>query len=171
VRQVKVFGHAEAKAPSASHLVMQQKGCEAETLKVFRLLTSQVFGRLITEDAPNEGKQEELGDSCDDVDLKEHMVGILFSRSKLSHLQKQVSWSLFPTICRKFCFQVCVHIVQAIRKETIRVQEEWEDKLQSGDKADMEASKDKNKLVTRLLSRSRCLHLDLILQNVGHILL
>ena len=25
-----------------------------------------------------------------DVDLKEHMVGILFSRSKLTHLQKQV---------------------------------------------------------------------------------
>ena len=26
----------------------------------------------------------------DQVDLKEHMVGILFSRSKLTHLQKQV---------------------------------------------------------------------------------
>ena len=51
-----------------------------------------------------------------DVDLKEHMVSILFSRSKLTHLQKQV----------------CAHIVQAIRKETIRVQEEWEDHLQSG---------------------------------------
>ena len=25
-----------------------------------------------------------------DMDLKEHMVGILFSRSKLTHLQKQV---------------------------------------------------------------------------------
>lgn len=38
------------------------------------------------------------------------MVGILFSRSKLTHLQKQV----------------CMHIVHAIRKETCRVREEWE---------------------------------------------
>lgn len=38
------------------------------------------------------------------------MVGILFSRSKLTNLQKQV----------------CTHIVQAIRKETVRLREEWE---------------------------------------------
>ena len=53
-----------------------------------------MFGKLIV------GKEEENGDkkktlepadSMDgDHDLKEHMVGILFSRSKLSHLQKQV---------------------------------------------------------------------------------
>lgn len=43
-------------------------------------------------------------------DLREHMVGILFSRSKLTHLQKQV----------------CAHIVQAIRKEATRLREEWE---------------------------------------------
>lgn len=43
------------------------------------------------------------------------MVGILFSRSKLTHLQKQV----------------IVHIVQAIRKETLRVREEWECHLTS----------------------------------------
>jgi E3 ubiquitin-protein ligase MYCBP2 len=41
------------------------------------------------------------------------MVGILFSRSKLTHLQKQV----------------CAHIVQAIRKETIRVRDEWDASL------------------------------------------
>lgn len=46
-------------------------------------------------------------------DLREHMVGILFSRSKLTHLQKQV----------------IIHIVQAIRKETMRVYEEWESHL------------------------------------------
>lgn len=44
------------------------------------------------------------------------MVGILFSRSKLTHLQKQV----------------IVHIVQAIRKEAMRVREEWELLLCSG---------------------------------------
>lgn len=43
-------------------------------------------------------------------DLREHMVGILFSRSKLTHLQRQV----------------CAHIVQAIRKESVRLREEWE---------------------------------------------
>lgn len=47
---------------------------------------------------------------ADSLDLREHMVGILFSRSKLSHLQKQV----------------IVHIVHAIRKETQRAKEEWE---------------------------------------------
>ena len=38
------------------------------------------------------------------------MVGILFSRSKLSHLQKQI----------------IVHIVHAIQKEAIRSKEDWE---------------------------------------------
>jgi hypothetical protein len=31
-------------------------------------------------------------------DLKEHMVGILFSRSKLTHLQKQASFTIVATI-------------------------------------------------------------------------
>lgn len=56
---------------------------------------------------PTEVNNEDLDDSND---LREHMVGILFSRSKLTNLQKQV----------------CAHIVQAIRKETIRSREEWE---------------------------------------------
>lgn len=57
-------------------------------------LFDQVFGKLITPDGVA-GKMkfvEGAGlDSLDgDHDLKEHMVGILFSRSKLSHLQRQV---------------------------------------------------------------------------------
>lgn len=53
-----------------------------------------MFGKLITPDGVA-GKMkfvEGAGlDSLDgDHDLKEHMVGILFSRSKLSHLQRQV---------------------------------------------------------------------------------
>lgn len=55
---------------------------------VFLLWPLQVFGKLIT------GEQEEvtLPDEATDEskDLKEHMVGILFSRSKLTHLQRQV---------------------------------------------------------------------------------
>ena len=55
----------------------------------------QVFGKLITPDGVS-GKMKFVDgaglDSLDgDHDLKEHMVGILFSRSKLSHLQRQVS--------------------------------------------------------------------------------
>lgn len=58
------------------------------------LFVDQVFGKLITPDGVA-GKMkfvEGAGlDSLDgDHDLKEHMVGILFSRSKLSHLQRQV---------------------------------------------------------------------------------
>lgn len=46
----------------------------------------------------------------DEPYLKEHVVGILFSRSKLTHLQKQV----------------CSHIVTAIKKEAARLKEDWE---------------------------------------------
>ena len=49
LRQVKVLGHIDAplmqKQPRAASI--QQKNCEAETLRVFRLITSQVFGRLL----------------------------------------------------------------------------------------------------------------------------
>ncbi|KAL1432940.1 hypothetical protein MTO96_001928 [Rhipicephalus appendiculatus] len=101
-------------------LCIQQRNCEAETLRVFRLLTSQVFGKLLGGDA--ESPEEDVparpvGDEATSPerpetsnDLKEHMVGILFSRSKLTHLQKQV----------------CSHIVAALRKEARRVREEWE---------------------------------------------
>ena len=45
LRQVKVLGYVDAplmqKQPRAASI--QQKNCEAETLRVFRLLTSQVF--------------------------------------------------------------------------------------------------------------------------------
>ncbi|KAK2163193.1 hypothetical protein LSH36_84g08056 [Paralvinella palmiformis] len=135
VRQIKMLGGIKgaslAVGKQQTPLVMQQKACEAETLKVFRLLTSEVFGKLISDgsDTPDDrDKSVQMAASAGgpsvasdveqndgELDLKEHMVGILFSRSKLTHLQKQV----------------CAHIVQAIRKETIRVQEEWEDQLQT----------------------------------------
>ncbi|XP_067640218.1 E3 ubiquitin-protein ligase highwire isoform X3 [Eurosta solidaginis] len=97
---------------------IQQQICEAETLRVFRLITGQVFGKLISTNTTSDaGHQSILGmDSsgnsmlADSLDLREHMVGILFSRSKLSHLQKQV----------------IVHIVHAIKKEAHRSKEDWE---------------------------------------------
>ena len=116
VRQIRVLGEIKGESlkvgKQMSALTIQQKNCEAETLKVFRSITSQVFGKLIQGEQqqiiePVEGGNDDVEDSND---LREHMVGILFSRSKLTHLQKQV----------------CSHIVQAIRKETIRLREEWE---------------------------------------------
>ncbi|XP_032681448.1 E3 ubiquitin-protein ligase MYCBP2 isoform X17 [Odontomachus brunneus] len=116
VRQIRVLGEIEGESlkvgKQLSAQTIQQRNCEAETLKVFRLITSQVFGKLIQgkkqqQMEPIEGVNEDVEDSND---LREHMVGILFSRSNLTHLQKQV----------------CTHIVQAIRKETIRMREEWE---------------------------------------------
>lgn len=50
----------------------------------------------------SEGK--EGAEKGDDVDLREHMVGILFSRSKLTHLQKQASGdsiSKYPSVFRR----------------------------------------------------------------------
>nr|KAG5689428.1 hypothetical protein BaRGS_012250 [Batillaria attramentaria] len=112
VRQVKILGALDdqdcAITVRKTSLQIQQDNCEAETLKVFRILTSQVFGRLISAE---EVEKKESGEEVDvDNDLKEHMVSILFSRNKLSHLQKQV----------------CAHIVDGIRKEAARIREEWE---------------------------------------------
>lgn len=117
VRQIRILGEVEGESlkhgKQLSAQTIQQRNCEAETLKVFRLITSQVFGKLIQGEQPQqqvesiEGANDDLEDSND---LREHMVGILFSRNSLTHLQKQV----------------CTHIVQAIRKETVRLREEWE---------------------------------------------
>lgn len=129
VRNIKLMGHllqdgkpGDRKIKAASYALIQQKNCEAATLKVFRLLTGQVFGKLILgrrETVSPLEKQEEqaqqLGSNensllADSLDMREHMVGILFSRSKLTHLQKQV----------------IVHIVYAIKKEARRAKLDWE---------------------------------------------
>lgn len=146
IRQVRVLGEIEGesvKIPKQySATTIQQRNCEAETLRVFRLITSLVFGKLIigkqdeyninTLDSGSMSGSESMEQLEENNDLREHMVGILFSRSKLTHLQKQV----------------IIHIVQAIRKETIRVYEEWETHLttatcgsiSSGNSQDMKTS-------------------------------
>ncbi|XP_056648043.1 E3 ubiquitin-protein ligase MYCBP2 isoform X1 [Diorhabda sublineata] len=128
VRQIQVLGNVEGESLKVgkqyTSSTLQQKYCEAETLRVFRLITSQVFGKLLQgEDGQSmicgdsnsgSGSLSESADPNEESnDLREHVVGILFSRSKLTHLQKQV----------------IVHIVQAIRKETERVHDEWESNL------------------------------------------
>jgi hypothetical protein len=134
LRQLTVLGFDATKAPYVpsipSAFSIYQSNCEAETLKVFRLLTSQVFGKLINpalDDSSEIGKEVmassprsnfsggdidvTAGTGTQSSDLREHMVGILFSRSsKFSLLQKQV----------------CSLIVAAIRVETQRLREEWE---------------------------------------------
>ncbi|XP_064883646.1 E3 ubiquitin-protein ligase MYCBP2 isoform X5 [Oncorhynchus nerka] len=139
VRQVKVLGWKAGEsikiAGQISASVAQQKNCEAETLRVFRLITSQVFGKLICGDAEPTPEQEQKNmlsspegedKAPSDADLKEHMVGIIFSRSKLTNLQKQV----------------CAHIVQAIRMEATRVREEWEHAISSKENANSQPSDD-----------------------------
>lgn len=155
VRQVKLLGipvvpdeiNNKQNPKSTNSFQIQQRNCETETLRVFRLITAQVtfttfffffeisksfyviriqvFGKLILgSDQVNADNNINKTNSsaaaameastssllAESLDLREHMVGILFSRSKLSHLQKQV----------------IVHIVHAIRKETQRAREEWE---------------------------------------------
>jgi E3 ubiquitin-protein ligase MYCBP2 len=145
IRQIKILGHSidQKLTQEQSLLVMknsnahyiQQKYCELETLRVFRVLTNQVFGKLITQNdrplslhqppqrmssnqnfsAGNLLESHMDSPSGDSLDLREHMVGILFSRSKLTHLQKQI----------------IVHIVHSIQKETQKSREEWEYHLNS----------------------------------------
>jgi len=108
---------------TADSLQIQISNCEAETLRVFRLLTSQVFGKLLANESiagNNYGSEKRSSfyqNSNSNVnlnnenDLREHMVRILFSQSgKLSELQKQV----------------CSHIVKEIHYESGKVREEWE---------------------------------------------
>ena len=115
LRQVKVVGKGgEASSPNPPEKMesqrIQQSNCEVETLRVFRLITSQVFGKLLEPESELVEAITENWEGHSGTDLKEHVVGILFSRSKLSHLQKQV----------------CSHIVAAISKEAACLRDDWE---------------------------------------------
>ena len=102
VRQLKLLAECSVDKLHVNDDMIEQRECEIETLSVFRLLTSLVFGRLVSVD---DGADRDLV-AADDVDLKEHMVGILFSHTgELTRLQRQV----------------CSHIVRSIQQETGRV--------------------------------------------------
>jgi E3 ubiquitin-protein ligase MYCBP2 len=115
VRQIRVLGKIEGESLKVgkqySATTIQQRNCEAETLRVFRLITSQVFGKLLQgeegqnlNDSGSISATESLEPLEESNDLREHMVGILFSRSKLTHLQKQVGRDIF--INRETCLTV-----------------------------------------------------------------
>ena len=113
LRQVKALGVLGGRSPDAASAfgpsTIQQANCEAETLRVFRLITSQVFGRLLEQGGGSSDEWGVEGEEQEETDLKEHVVGILFVNAKLTHLQKQV----------------CAHIVAAIRKEAVKIKEDW----------------------------------------------
>jgi RCR-type E3 ubiquitin transferase len=114
VRQVRILGDMDGQEVNTkvskhlSAIAIQQKNCEAETLRVFRLITSQVFGKLIQggeleETAGSEEVVLDVGEAAKEEesnDLREHVVGILFSRSKLTNLQRQVRKNYY--VVRKY---------------------------------------------------------------------
>lgn len=69
----------------------------------------QVFGKLLGGEGEEEEAAQPRQSAAEEAvsperpetsnDLKEHMVGILFSRSKLTHLQKQVGSRSAPNDC------------------------------------------------------------------------
>jgi E3 ubiquitin-protein ligase MYCBP2 len=115
IRQVKILGTLIGEVPALEKglernygqtFTIAQRKCENETLRIFRLLSSEVFGKFLY------GMKHGESDA-DGNDLQEHVVGILFSRNKLTHLQKQV----------------CSHIVSAIHREAIKIKEEVDTQL------------------------------------------
>ncbi|CAH0716569.1 unnamed protein product, partial [Brenthis ino] len=115
VRQIRVLG-APTRTPNPHPHHPLHSLAERDTLRVFRLLTQQVFGKLLewehssSESGEGAAAEEAAGD---DSDLREHVVGILFAGHKLTSLQRQVM----------------SHIVCAIGCEAARVRDDWETAL------------------------------------------
>jgi RCR-type E3 ubiquitin transferase len=136
IRQIKLLGYSNdakvnqdlsssmKKNTNAHHI--QQKYCELETLRVFRVLTNQVFGKLIINQerpmsnqnfAPAMVESHMDSPSGDSLDLREHMVGILFSRSKLTHLQTQVKLVSKTEIC---FFQIFLTVLNYLNRLNVK---------------------------------------------------
>ena len=56
---------------------IQQSNCEMETLRVFRPITSQVFGKLLEPESEVDSALPETWEGHSGTDLKEHVVGTL----------------------------------------------------------------------------------------------
>ncbi|XP_013162054.1 PREDICTED: E3 ubiquitin-protein ligase MYCBP2 isoform X3 [Papilio xuthus] len=114
VRQLRVLGVPRAQYPSLVPIHALQSHVEQDTLRVFRLLTTEVFGKLLEYDSigaeSNDAAAPADNAIAGESDLREHVVGILFAGHKLTLLQKQVM----------------THIVFAIRFEATRAREDWE---------------------------------------------
>ncbi|XP_047524361.1 E3 ubiquitin-protein ligase MYCBP2 isoform X3 [Pieris napi] len=114
VRQVRVLSGPQPHGTLSLQNHPLHSLTEKDTLRVFRLLTSQVFGKLLEWEQTGDSEGVVAGESTgDDSDLREHVVGILFAGHKLTTLQKQVM----------------SHIVCAIGCEASRVRDDWETAL------------------------------------------
>ncbi|XP_050683096.1 E3 ubiquitin-protein ligase MYCBP2 [Leptidea sinapis] len=121
VRQVRVLSMPQSQ-PAAPQLSPLHAITEKDTLRVFRLLTTQVFGKLLDwEQTGNETEGAVAEETTEnDSDLCEHVVGILFAGNNLTTLQKKVM----------------SHIVWAIGCETSRVRDDWETALMCAESND-----------------------------------
>ncbi|XP_048488841.1 E3 ubiquitin-protein ligase MYCBP2 [Plutella xylostella] len=114
VRGVRVLSAPAAAAPAPPPAVLLHGLTECDTLRVFRLLTSQVFGKLLEWEAGDSDAGDAAADEPgSDSDLREHVVGILFAGHQLTCLQRQVM----------------SHIVCAIGCEAARARDDWETAL------------------------------------------
>ncbi|XP_037071412.1 E3 ubiquitin-protein ligase MYCBP2-like [Pollicipes pollicipes] len=118
LRQVALLSEGGGPRPAPPAATVRHQACEAETLRVFRLIAAQVFGKLLSHDegeTPSGGGTPHQAPQLDpeteeDTDLRQHMVSILFSRCKLTHLQTQI----------------CDHIMAALGREAARLRDETE---------------------------------------------
>jgi hypothetical protein len=123
VRQLLVLAYPSRRLDCClSPAAAQQKACEEEALRVFRLLTSQVFGSLLPT-KPQEGEDIEETDAPaprkeaeKEGEVRESMADILLAKNNLSSLQKQV----------------CSHVIQSVHAEVERMKEEWETRVSRG---------------------------------------
>ncbi|QQP38463.1 Putative E3 ubiquitinprotein ligase MYCBP2like [Caligus rogercresseyi] len=90
IRQIKLLSPKISESSNEEPLydkdvdsLIKQSNCEAETLRVFRLMTAQVFGKLLRQESSS--LEESESESEENSDLREHVVGILFnSKTRLS---------------------------------------------------------------------------------------
>eukprot|EP00095_Tigriopus_kingsejongensis_P005847 maker-scaffold697_size109876-snap-gene-0.24 protein:Tk05847 transcript:maker-scaffold697_size109876-snap-gene-0.24-mRNA-1 annotation:"e3 ubiquitin-protein ligase mycbp2 isoform x1" len=129
-------GQSNHSEPREEMSVIQKQNCEAETLRIFRLLTGQVFGRLLGDLNPSHPSQHNASGLHEPLDegflpsdaysfgtLSEPEMPppdniVMFTASKLTHLQRQV----------------CAHLVLAIKRETEKFRALWERSLCSAGK-------------------------------------
>ncbi|KAI6656385.1 hypothetical protein LOD99_1184 [Oopsacas minuta] len=109
VRQVKLVKGCEGKAegkPTISCTQMQLASCESQTLRLFRALTSQIFGTILLKKPSDPQKG-------DNEDIRDQLVGIL-EENRLS----------------KFQLEMCNEIVKSLSNEFNTMKSNFLDKLQ-----------------------------------------
>ena len=110
VRQVKLVRGNEGNESVKTTLPatqMQLASCESQTLRLFRALTSQIFGTILVKRPSEEG-----GDKGDKGDIREQLVGIL-EENRLS----------------KFQIEMCNEIVKSLIHEYETMKNNFLDKL------------------------------------------